>query len=585
MASQPGRTHTLDTRSGRLDEQTAGAPRTAHRVAGVMRQPVQGLRIAGVAGTLGGVLVVAGSLLPWLEIDAGLQGLAGTRGVNGQALLVGGAAMAALGIASVIVSTDPLSVLAPDAAGGPTGPRSTPRARRLRFALGATSMAVLAFVAWLLPRLFASEAQLAATGMFMPALGPGLFVALAGATLAAATLLLPTGAGVSRDASARPPRRRVAPSRFSLTVKDPRRLAQIVLASLWLLDAALQFQPYMFSRGFAQALVVQDSQGATGLLIPVALVTHVMVPHAALANALFANVQLLIALGILWSRTLRPALVASVLWAGGVWSIGEGFGGLLATGADPLTGAPGAALLYIGAAVLAWPWRAALQEQGKGTWKQVRRLGDLLWASWWLIGAALMVQPVLDGPGAARSVLLGAAVGMPGPIAALDRALASASTGAGLPIALALLVAQAAIGFGVLRRRSRPFSLALGSMLALGLWVTTQSLGGIPTGMGTDPNSGPVLVALALLLVQPAGRAPLSGSNSGSNASAPVSAAPAAPLERQRSRREQAVRRLADMCRASAVVVAARAPSPSVADRVVPAALGHGNDCGGNEQR
>jgi len=38
----------------------------------------------------------------------------------------------------------------------------------------------------------------------------------------------------------------------------------------------------------------------------------------------------------------------------GVW-IGEGFGGLFAGSADPLTGAPGAAILYVFLAVLVWP--------------------------------------------------------------------------------------------------------------------------------------------------------------------------------------------------------------------------------------
>ena len=44
----------------------------------------------------------------------------------------------------------------------------------------------------------------------------------------------------------------------SWTAPDARRKLQLVLAGVWLLDAMLQYQSFMFSKGFAQML------GATG---------------------------------------------------------------------------------------------------------------------------------------------------------------------------------------------------------------------------------------------------------------------------------------------------------------------------------
>jgi hypothetical protein len=81
--------------------------------------------------------------------------------------------------------------------------------------------------------------------------------------------------------------------------------------------------------------------------------------HIAVYNALFATTQLLLALGLLYRPTARVALTASIPWAIAVWWIGEGLGGVLGGTANPVTGAPGAAILYVFLALLAWPSEAA----------------------------------------------------------------------------------------------------------------------------------------------------------------------------------------------------------------------------------
>jgi hypothetical protein len=79
-----------------------------------------------------------------------------------------------------------------------------------------------------------------------------------------------------------------------------------------------------------------------------------MLHHMAAFNAVFASTQLLIAAGVFFRRTVKPALALSIVWALFVWWFGESLGGIL-TGSTPLAGVPGAVLLYALMAVLLWP--------------------------------------------------------------------------------------------------------------------------------------------------------------------------------------------------------------------------------------
>ena len=74
-----------------------------------------------------------------------------------------------------------------------------------------------------------------------------------------------------------------------------------------------------------------------------------------LLNTIFATIQLLLGIGIAWRPAVRVALAASIAWAIGVWWFGEGLGMVLTGAASPLTGAPGAVIIYALLAVLLWP--------------------------------------------------------------------------------------------------------------------------------------------------------------------------------------------------------------------------------------
>ena len=73
---------------------------------------------------------------------------------------------------------------------------------------------------------------------------------------------------------------------------------------------------------------------------------HFVSPDAGIWNFLFGALQLCIGVGMFFRKTVKPAIVVMAVWAFGVWWFGEGFGMLLTGAASPLTGAPGAVVLY-----------------------------------------------------------------------------------------------------------------------------------------------------------------------------------------------------------------------------------------------
>src|ERR1700727_3768527 len=143
--------------------------------------------------------------------------------------------------------------------------------------------------------------------------------------------------------------------RFPFAVLSQRTL-QVLFGLFWILGAALQFQPFMFGRGFVDTNILGSASGQPFVLAD--FITHIgnfVSPDIAVWNTFFALIQLFIGVGLLFRRTVRPALAVSFFWVLGVWVIGEGLGMLLTGTASSLTGAPGSALLYGLIGLMAWP--------------------------------------------------------------------------------------------------------------------------------------------------------------------------------------------------------------------------------------
>ena len=136
---------------------------------------------------------------------------------------------------------------------------------------------------------------------------------------------------------------------------DTRRMLQLGLAAIWLLDGVLQYQSFMFTKAFTQMIGGTSSGNPAIVAHPINWNATLVQHHLVLVNTIFATIQLLIGLGIAWRPTVRLALAASIVWALGVWWFGEGLGGVLSGAASPLNGAPGAVIIYALLAVLLWP--------------------------------------------------------------------------------------------------------------------------------------------------------------------------------------------------------------------------------------
>jgi hypothetical protein len=281
---------------------------------------------------------------------------------------------------------------------------------------------------------------------------------------------------------------------------DARRLLQLALAAIWLLDGLLQYQAFMYSKDFTD-MISGTAAGNPGVVAhPVTWNATLVQHHLVLLNTFFATIQILLGLGIAWRPTVRVALAASVAWSLGVWWFGEGLGMVLTGDASPVNGAPGAVILYALLAVLLWPadrpGRLAPFVAARAVGAPVARA---LWLVLWLSLAYFALLPGNRAPQALHDMIAGMTDGEPGWLAALDRGAASLVAHQGLAASIVLAVALVIVAVGVyLPAPAARGTLVLAIVIAALIWVFGEAFGEIMTGGGTDPNSGPLLALLAL---------------------------------------------------------------------------------------
>jgi hypothetical protein len=295
---------------------------------------------------------------------------------------------------------------------------------------------------------------------------------------------------------------------------DVRRKLQLVLAGIWMLDAILQFQEFMFSRSFSQMLAATAPGNPGFIASPITWASRIIASHGTATNAVFAVIQLLLALGIALRPTVRPALAASIVWAFCVWWFGEGFGGIFNGAASPANGAPGAVIIYALLAVLLWPPRqekTSVFVAGRYTGPLVAKV---LWLVLWGSLAYLAVQPATKAPKALGGMIIGMASGQPAWLASIDNNIGSYLNAHGAGLAVLLSVVLAVVAAGVfLPAPALKGVVVLAIVTAAFLWLA-EGLGGVLTGAGTDPNSGPLLALLAVCYWPLASRSATAAPNS-----------------------------------------------------------------------
>ena len=103
-------------------------------------------------------------------------------------------------------------------------------------------------------------------------------------------------------------------------------------------------------------------------------------------------------------------------------------------------------------------------------------------------------------PQALHDLVAGLDSGQPGWLAHLDRSTESLLLHDGTTAAILLAVVCAVVAAGIyLPPQLTKFTLVLGMAVFTVIWVATQNLGGILAGGATDPNSGPLIIILALI--------------------------------------------------------------------------------------
>ena len=229
---------------------------------------------------------------------------------------------------------------------------------------------------------------------------------------------------------------------------------------------------------------------------------RLMSAHLAGWNAMFATIQLALAVGLLWRPTARAALAGTIAWSLSVWWLGEGLGGIFSGMANPLTGAPGAALLYALLAILIWP---AVQPGRIGASVAGASVAGASVAGASVAGASVAGASVADsGPLGRRGarlawfVLWGTMAGLM--LAAPDRSASLTAPGGTqatvVTIGFAAVFALAAVGV-LVPATVRP-ALLLAATAALVIWATSEDFGTVLSGTATDVNTGPLLVLIAL---------------------------------------------------------------------------------------
>lgn len=405
---------------------------------------------AGLTAVAAGAAILTGAFLPWVEIFAGLMPLSGIGGANGQILAAVGAVIILAGLHQLI-------------RGGPVS----------RWLAGLAGVAALGFSGYLLIQLarsmrtYGSDAMVAARG------GPGLWVIAAGSAAAFATLLFPPSSQATLRRDAQRPALAWAADRESSGL---RRGLQIALGVAWLLDAALQYQPHMFTKAFPGTVMAPSAMGGPAFVSgPLLATVRLIAGHEIASNALFATVQLALAAGLFFRATVRAALAGTIAWALAVWWLGEGLGMVFSGMATPLTGAPGAAVLYALLAILIWPaGRPARASASVADGSPLGRRARLAWFVLWASMAALTL---------------------------LAPASSSSLTASGGPRAGAVTIGLAAaftlVAAGVLIPATARPALVVAIVTAAIIWAAGEHFGALLSGSATDPNSGPLLILLA----------------------------------------------------------------------------------------
>lgn len=284
-----------------------------------------------------------------------------------------------------------------------------------------------------------------------------------------------------------------------------RRRLQVVLGLLWLLDAALQYQPYMFSHDFVTQTIEPTAKANPYIVAhSITWAAHVMGHHLVVYNVIFASIQVAIAFGLFCRRTVKPALAASIVWTGFVWWFGEGLGAVL-SGGTPLAGVPGAVILYAVIAMLLWPAEADPDRTPNApglTGPLGATIPRILWLILWGSFSWYLLLPANRSPAGIGGIFSGIAGGQAAWVKSIETNLASVTAHHGTEFSIVLSVLCGLVALAIFARPVVRPALVVACLLALGFWIA-EGFGGIFRPRHR-PQLRPILILLAACFWPPA---------------------------------------------------------------------------------
>ncbi len=289
-----------------------------------------------------------------------------------------------------------------------------------------------------------------------------------------------------------------APAGPSLQARA-RRLVTLGLGVLWILDGLFELQPGL-KRQFAVAVIGNALQTLPPPLYMASfnMLTNMIIPYAAAWDLFFALFQLGLGLVLVagppWAK--RLALAASVAWGSVVWVFGEGMAGVFSAGGtfpgtpSILNGFPGPAMVYVLIALL-----LLMPEE---RWRLAGRSSvvSLAPALVFLLCAAVQAAPLMWTSYGQASIFVASRDYLPAQLAVTLRPFAEFTVsnpvlGNALEVSANL---AAALGLLAARSSRGTFVFAFGWLAFV--WWFGLGLGGMLTGLGTDPGAPPAIMLL-----------------------------------------------------------------------------------------
>jgi len=300
-----------------------------------------------------------------------------------------------------------------------------------------------------------------------------------------------------KDVAPRGLRRRVAHA----STGAPATPGLFALGALWLIDGVLKLQPYFFHH-LAAGVIGVSAEGQPSLIAaPIKFVESIVSRQQPLFAVASAIVEISIGVALLTRRFVKPALLLSCVWALNVWLTGEGLGGLFTSATPrPMLGVLGTSPLYVLAAILVWPREHTAKSSTPSIGLLTGSGARVVWAVLWLAAAALWLFPANSAAKASSAAFLAAPAGASW-LASMHSAVAHASAGSGMTIALIAALVSAEIALSVLWGRGTRIALIASIALSLSYWLLAEGFGGLLTGEATDVGTAPIMVLIAVLLL------------------------------------------------------------------------------------